>query len=112
MAEAASVDTYVIDFTTFVGVDKPIRVTEQKGIIFPNPVRETALFRFKLDRESEILFTIKDVAGRTVYTDKQKSLPAGMHEIPFTLKSAPPGLYIAIIRTGIQVITTKFEILK
>jgi hypothetical protein len=112
MAESASVDTYVIDFTNLVGFDETVKVSGTKGAIFPNPMRTAATLRFNLDKESDIKLEIRDLTGKIIYLGMHKNEAAGVHEIPFTLKSAAPGLYIARLQTSKQLLTVKFEVVK
>jgi hypothetical protein len=60
--ETASVDTYLVDFKSFMGSGDLYDLPELHGVIYPNPAREIAHIRFYLDEKSVVKFIIKDVS--------------------------------------------------
>ena len=47
---------------------------------FPNPARGDVSIRFSLDTASPVIVSVHDVAGRSVRTVTQGTLPAGAHD--------------------------------
>lgn len=97
--QESSVDTYVADFKSFLGFNEIYNIPGIKGIVFPNPVRETACFRFLLNEKSEVNLEIKDITGKILKTVFKLHLEKGFHEIPFTVSSIPSGIYLACLQT-------------
>lgn len=108
--QTASVDAYVADFRNLLGLSNRYNSPVTKGIVFPNPVRETACFRFFLNQKSAVQLEIRDLTGRTLKTTGKLQLEEGIHEIPFTVSSFPSGFYLGCLQTENSYYLSRFEI--
>ncbi|MEO6669676.1 MAG: M12 family metallo-peptidase [Ferruginibacter sp.] len=68
------------------------------AVIYPNPTSDIARVRFSSKENSLCTFTITDVAGRKLLTDKQQAT-AGMNVHQFNLSKFTRGTYLLLIET-------------
>ena len=71
--------------------------------VYPNPVRGWATIRLEIGHSTEVTLKVYNVLGQEVATPLSKNLPAGFHEIPWTLGKLPGGLYLLRLEAGSHV---------
>lgn len=67
---------------------------------YPNPFNAETRIRFTLDRAAAVSMTVYSLTGREVRRLLDKTVSAGVHEIPFHAGDLPSGIYLARIQTG------------
>lgn len=78
-------------------------------VVSPNPFSNETTFYFKSDTSEEIILTIKNVLGKTVF-HKAYQINIGKNELPFYRNNLKSGMYIYAIQTKKQVISKRFVI--
>lgn len=75
----------------------------------PNPFTNSTKISFLSATNSTVLFTVKNVLGKTVF---KKSIPskAGKNNIPFYKNDLPTGMYIYSIQDKKKIISKRFVI--
>ncbi len=75
----------------------------------PNPfVNETKII-FNSNKEQNVLLRIKNVLGKTVYTERFK-VKKGKNTIPFSKNNLKSGMYIYAIQNNQELISKRFVI--
>ena len=78
----------------------------------PNPFNPTTTIQFRLPRSSHVTLTIYDLLGRTVTTLVNGMISAGEHEVKWTAKDLPGGIYFYRLQTGASIQTKKLILQK
>jgi hypothetical protein len=108
----SSVDTYLVDFSNFLGLNDNYPTNEIKCNIFPNPAGSNTNIQFTLNSQSNIRITITDITGKLVKELLNTKLTEGTYNIPFDTSSFPEGLYFSHIFTDQNIFTFKLEVVK
>lgn len=66
----------------------------------PNPVRESAVIPFRLERATQLRLALYDSGGRHVRTVRAGFTSAGAHEERIDVRALPPGIYVYRIETA------------
>lgn len=61
--------------------------------LYPNPTNDAVHVQFQLANSEPVALNVLDAAGRLVGTLPEERLTAGQHELNYSLKALPPGLY-------------------
>ncbi|MEM8599216.1 MAG: T9SS type A sorting domain-containing protein, partial [Bacteroidota bacterium] len=80
--------------------------------LYPNPVRDAATLRVRVDEESEVRVSVYDALGRQVATLNQGTLPAGQHEVRLARQSLSAGVYLVRVEVGGTVHTRRLTFLR
>jgi hypothetical protein len=76
--------------------------------VFPNPVQEYSIFQFEVDQPSEASYSIINMMGQTVFSQKLGYVTSGVHSVNFLGLSSilSTGHYLISIQTsgGVQTI--------
>lgn len=75
----------------------------------PNPFTTQTQIKFVSDSDQSIIFSVKNVLGRTVYTKKLK-IKKGKNSIPFSKDALRSGMYIYAIQNNRELISKRFVI--
>lgn len=67
---------------------------------YPNPFNLSTTIEFFLDKKSIIKIEIFNLLGQKIESLVNKQMPAGTHEIEFTAKDLPSGVYFYSISAG------------
>ena len=83
----------------------PSSVKEEDGsdvsaVIHPNPTRGNALLTFRLERPSELTFSLYDELGREVGGEDRRPYEAGVHTLAITMDGLAPGTYFWRLRSS------------
>jgi len=78
----------------------------------PNPFNPTTTLFFALARPGHVSLRIHDVAGREVAVLVDGERSAGEHQVLFQGRSIASGVYVAVLRQGDGVQTTRLVLLK
>ena len=111
----SSVDTYVIDFRSWVGVQKQDPLLPQKIHLeqnYPNPFNPSTTIRFSLSHREHVTLKVFDVLGREVAKLVNGELNAGEHSVVFDADGLSSGIYFYRLQAGDFVDTKKLVMLK
>ena len=67
---------------------------------YPNPFNPSTTIKFYLPRTENVSLRLYDVTGREVESLVEGEVPAGMHELHWTMNSQSSGVYIYRMRAG------------
>jgi len=74
----------------------------------PNPFQNSTVFRFHSNKNMQhIVFTIKDISGKTVATLIDNNINAGSHVVEWAPTNLPKGIYFSVLQNGNSTITKK-----
>lgn len=59
----------------------------------PNPFNQNTVITYTLPKESDVAFTVYDMAGRELVNNNYSTVSAGQHEISLDAKQFTPGIY-------------------
>ncbi len=71
---------------------------------FPNPFKETTTIRYRVNIKSPVRISIMDLNGRLISTILNEKKEAGIYEIKYDGSNLKPGIYLATLSSGNQVI--------
>jgi hypothetical protein len=66
----------------------------------PNPACDAGVMRFSLPQRAHVTLVLRDERGRHVRTLARRTFDAGEHDIEWTPKQLPDGIYSAELRVG------------
>ncbi|MBK7047829.1 MAG: choice-of-anchor J domain-containing protein [bacterium] len=95
-----------------VGNDLPLPQLLQMSRVSPNPFNPSTVIRFQLSRRAEIQVEVFDMSGRRVARLLNSWLESGHHQVPFSAKELPSGVYFTQVRADGEVRTQKMLLLK
>jgi hypothetical protein len=78
----------------------------------PNPFNPTTTLFFSLARPGHVSLRVHDVAGREVAALVDGERAAGEHQVLFQGRGIASGVYVAVLRQGDTVQTTRLVLLK
>jgi hypothetical protein len=92
--------------------DPLVSVVEQNelshAVVMPNPTLANATLRFDLQNNSDLTYTVTDVAGKVMQVTSLNALTAGSHELTINSESWAAGIYTVAIETNGTTLTKKF----
>jgi hypothetical protein len=101
----------------FFGIELPAEVAEETRrrsrlavAIMPNPASSVATIRYQVPADGAVSITIHDLLGDLIATPVEGFQPAGEHEVRWTVRQAPPGIYICTLRFGRTILTRTITI--
>ncbi|MHB0755036.1 T9SS type A sorting domain-containing protein [Polaribacter sp. M15] len=90
-----------------------VNFSQQKPIAelsaVPNPFTNSTKITFKANHKSQVVFTVKNVLGKTVHTQKIEALK-GKNSIPFFKGDLATGIYIYTLQDKKYFISKRFVI--
>ena len=87
--------------TTSIDLLDQEMVTSYYGLTnYPNPFNSSTKIKFSLPKRSKVKIKIFNLLGQKIKTLLNKSMSAGLHEVEFTTKDLPSGIYFYRIETG------------
>ncbi|MDO9391902.1 MAG: FlgD immunoglobulin-like domain containing protein, partial [bacterium] len=98
-------------------VDQPLVHKFALAPAWPNPARGSARLNFSLDKASQVVLSVYNLAGQKVATVASGSYPAGKHQVVWRGRDAkgnsvPGGVYLYRIQAGDRTATGKLVWLK
>ena len=75
----------------------------------PNPFVTQTKINFVSDSDQTIIFSVKNVLGRTVHKKKMK-IKKGKNSIPFSKDNLRSGMYIYAIQNNKELVSKRFVI--
>ncbi|MBI5804552.1 T9SS type A sorting domain-containing protein [candidate division TA06 bacterium] len=98
-------------------VDQPLVHKFALAPAWPNPARGSARLNFSLDKASQVVLSVYNLAGQKVATVASGSYPAGKHQVVWQGRDAkgnsvPGGVYLYRIQAGDRTATGKLVWLK
>jgi hypothetical protein len=97
----------VLLFCTFIvyAQQKPIEEISAA----PNPFKISTKITFKSNSNTNVIFTVKNVLGKTVYTEKINTVK-GKNSVPFFKGNLSKGIYIYTLQNKKQITSKRFVI--
>lgn len=99
-------------FTLFLLIST-IGFSQEKSIeklsAFPNPFSNSTKITFNSNSDSEVIFTVNNVLGKTVLRQKIKT-SKGKNAIPFYKGNLSTGIYIYTLQSKNQITSKRFVI--
>jgi hypothetical protein len=75
---------------------------------YPNPVREEATLKFRLDKQENVSFEVVNTLGQSTKVLDQKRYEQGDHSVTLALSGLETGAYFLLIKTNSGVSSVKF----
>lgn len=72
----------------------------QSLMVAPNPATETTNVNFNILNDTEVTYSVKNLAGQTVFTSPSAIYSTGSHKIELNVADYPAGLYLLEITAG------------
>ena len=79
---------------------------------FPNPTAGSTTFQYDLTETAEVLFTVRDITGKTIENAIYKSQSVGQHQIEIDASAYPDGIYMYTFLINGNAATGKFVVSK
>lgn len=101
--------------TTFQSVRaEEAQLPHQFGIVdgYPNPFNPSATVRFSVDETAAVNLSVYDVQGRLVEVLFDGMAPAGLHDVRFSGKGLPSGVYLCRLTSGSRADSRSIMLLK
>jgi hypothetical protein len=67
---------------------------------YPNPFNPSTLIKYELPKPEKVKIEVYNLLGQKIQTLFNKFMPAGSHEVLFTAKDIPSGIYLYRIEAG------------
>jgi type IX secretion system substrate protein len=67
---------------------------------FPNPFNPSTKIRYTLSKSEKVKIEVFNLLGQKIKTLLNKQMPSGSHEVEFTAKDLPSGVYLYRIEAG------------
>ncbi|WP_408037578.1 T9SS type A sorting domain-containing protein [Tenacibaculum amylolyticum] len=80
-----------------------------KLVASPNPFLNTTTISFNSTNKQEVLISVKNVLGKTVFL-KKVTAHKGNNKLPFRRNDLSSGMYIYAIQTSKEIISKRFVI--
>jgi len=89
-----------MNFENQTGIDE---VANNFGVnVYPNPANAQTNVSFKLNNESNVMISVSDLSGKTVYSNNLGSVKAGAHNSTLNTDSFSNGVYMVnVIANGV-----------
>lgn len=99
-------------FTLFLFVST-FAFSQEKSIeklsAFPNPFSNSTKITFTSNNSSQVIFTVKNVLGKTVFTQNIKTVN-GKNSVPFSKGNLSTGIYIYTLQNKNQITSKRLVI--
>jgi hypothetical protein len=89
--------------TIWMKEDQKTGVPPDRLVLFPNypnPFNPATMIEFVLSKPEKVKIEVFNLSGQKVETLLNKPMPAGSHELKFTAKDLPSGVYLYRIEAG------------
>lgn len=94
------------------GNDRNARKEAASMKLYPNPVSGVALLEANLPASGQVNIDVYDLSGKVAASIKPGIMPKGKSRIEFNAGHLPNGTYVMMLKSGEEVLTTKFVVLK
>ncbi|MBS3992343.1 MAG: T9SS type A sorting domain-containing protein [Bacteroidetes bacterium] len=101
-------------YASLLSVEKGVKIEQQTPTIVdivasPNPFSVKTTIYFNSIKEQEVTFTIKNLLGKTVFTQKL-NVSKGENNIEFFKNDLNPGMYLYSLQTTNEIISKRLVI--
>jgi hypothetical protein len=88
-------------------------ISEELGLnVFPNPTTGTTTFDYTLQETADVLFTVRDITGKTISESVYNAQAAGSQQIRVDASNYPSGFYLYTFQIDGNTATGKFVVSK
>ena len=93
---------FTFTYTPMTGIEQLLIVGNSYIISnnYPNPFNPTTTIKYPLPKSEKVKIEIFNLLGQKISTLLNKQMPAGSHEVEFTAKDLPSGVYLYRIEAG------------
>lgn len=99
-----------VDVAVETGSEVPEEV--QLYANYPNPFNDATTIAFGLPRKTHVVMEVYDLLGKRVATLLSETLPAGRHEVRWTVHDVPSGVYLCRMQADDAVLRRPFTVVK
>ncbi|MEA3478276.1 MAG: T9SS type A sorting domain-containing protein [Bacteroidota bacterium] len=96
-----------IDQPGVSGIETPHFVANDNINIYPNPVSETAMIRYRMPDEGYLMIDIYSISGRRIRRIAEEKVMPGVHEIEYDVSDLPNGVYFIRLQAGDEILVRK-----
>lgn len=103
IADDSSVDCYVLDFRTGVGVaESSPRLPTETYLLqnYPNPFNSSTIINYQLPVGSDVQLSIYNLIGQKLATLVSERQSAGMHQVHWDARGWASGVYLCRLEAG------------
>lgn len=100
----------MVDFNTVDVVGLAENKEDVSVEIFPNPVKDKAVFAISLDKPMPVSVKVFSVTGQVILDTDEGILEAGKQGIVVDASSWKPGLYLYQVVAGVKAFTGKLTV--
>lgn len=116
LVESGNPFVHAVMNTLYLNKDASIAENKTSSIsmskIYPNPANGTTTASFSLKNQSEVVVSVTDITGKTVYTNDLGNLIAGEHSTVINTESFSNGVYVVKFVTNGVTTTQKLVVRK
>jgi hypothetical protein len=80
--------------------------------VFPNPANTNTNFNINLKLGADVAYTITDLSGKVLVSQKELNRPAGSNRISLNTEGLANGMYYLNVSAGNTKLTKKFQVVK
>ena len=91
--------TVDIDQLAFVNADKPASLANNEMLLFPNPVSNECVLRFRTNQETNARLSIIDASGKLLFQNSLQ-ISKGNNTIPLPVNQLESGVYICRLQAN------------
>jgi hypothetical protein len=91
-------------------VEEPNSVVGASLEIYPNPCRDIAHLRVKMNKKQAVSFELYSMIGQKVKNVSREVKPAGSHELELDVSDLPAGIYFVRLTSGKDISTRKIVV--
>lgn len=102
---------YLYGATGFTSSTKEVAVEGAFGLaVTPNPTSDFATVSYELPNASDVVVTMVDIAGRTVYNENLGFLQSGANNLTLNVANLAAGTYVVVVKTNAGVATSRVAV--
>jgi hypothetical protein len=99
-------------FDIYTAVPEVLESNSISCIVYPNPVKSNAEFRYYLPKDCHVNLEVYNSTGQQVMKLADGNQTKGAHHVQWNAEGLPAGIYYYLLRSGKRAETGKIIILK
>jgi hypothetical protein len=94
IGSAPDMGAYEFDPSSYINqvVNSPKKYSFEQN--YPNPFNPTTIIKYKIPKSEKVKIEVFNLLGQKIETLINKHMPTGSHEVEFTAKNLPSGIYM------------------